>query len=64
MVTRILLRAGSWVDDEHQDDAHNDGDEGGPQVVGDGQDTQTAAGFGVHGGQAGHEATWAGRSSG
>jgi len=56
VVASLLLRTGARVDDEHQDDADNDGDEGGPQVVGDGQDTQTPAGLGVHGGQARHKA--------
>ena len=64
MVTGLLLRAGSRVDDEHQDDTDDDGDEGGPEVVGDGQDPQPAAGLGVHGRQAGHEATGEGRSGG
>lgn len=45
----IFLRSSSWVDDEHQNDAHDDSDEGRPQVVGDGQDPQTAACLCVHG---------------
>ncbi len=32
----IFLWARPWVDDEHQHDADDDGDEGRPQVVGDG----------------------------
>ena len=64
VVSGLLLRAGPRVNDEHQGDTHDDGDEGGPEVVGDGQDPQPPAGLGVHGGQAGHEATGAGRSGG
>lgn len=45
----VFLRARARVDDEHQHDADDDGDEGRPQVVGDGQDPQTAAGLCVHG---------------
>lgn len=51
----IFLRAGSWVDDEHQNDAHDDSDEGRPQVVGDGQNPQTAACLCVHGWEARHQ---------
>lgn len=54
----IFLRAGSWVDDEHQYDAYDDSDEGRPQVIGDGQDPQTAARLCVHGWEARHKTGW------
>lgn len=54
----IFLCAGPWVDDEHQNDAHDDSDEGRPQVVGDGQDPQTAACLCVHGWEARHQTLW------
>ena len=51
----IFLCARARVNDEDQHDADDDGDEGRPQVVGDGQETQPTAGLGVHGWQAGHK---------
>lgn len=51
----VLLWTCAWVNDEHQYDANNDSNEGRPQVVGDGQDSQTAACFCVHCWQAGHQ---------
>lgn len=57
-VVTVFLRACPRVNDEHQHDADDDGDEGRPQVVGDGQDPQPAARPRVHGWQAGHETGW------
>lgn len=54
----IFLWTGPGVDDEHQNDANDDSDEGRPQVVGDGQDSQTTACLCVHGWEAGHETEW------
>ena len=44
----VLLGPGARVYGGYQDDAHDDGDEGGPQVVGDGENAHAAAGLGVH----------------
>ena len=57
MVT-FFLWARPRVNDEHQHDANDDGDEGRPQVVGDGQDSEAAARLRVHGWEAGHKTGW------
>lgn len=54
----IFFWACPRVDDEHQHDADDDGYEGRPQVVGDGQDSQPTACLCVHGWQAGHKTGW------
>lgn len=54
----VFLWSRPRVNDQHQHDANNDSNEGGPQVVGDGQDTQSAAGLRVHGWQARHKTAW------
>lgn len=51
----LHLCAHAWFDDQDQDDSHHHSYEGGPQVVGDGQDPHTAAGLGLHGGQTWHQ---------
>lgn len=56
-VLRVLLLSGSTrVDDVDHDDAHDHGNEGGPEVVGDGHDAQAAGALGVQGGETGHQA--------
>lgn len=45
----VFLWACPRVDDEDQHDANDDSNEGRPQVVGDGQDSQTSTCFCVHG---------------
>lgn len=57
-VVMIFICAGPWVDDEHQNDSDDDSDEGRPQVVGDGQDSQATACLRVHGWEAGHKTGW------
>lgn len=54
MVT-VFFRAGPWVNDDNQHDTNDDSDEGRPQVISDGQDSQTTACLGVHGWQARHK---------
>lgn len=56
-VLRVLLLGGApRVDDGHHDDAHHHGHEGGPQVVGHGDEAQPAGALGVQGGQSRHQA--------
>lgn len=50
----LLLSSSTRVDDVHHDDAHHHGDEGGPEVVGDGHDAQAAGALGVQGGETRH----------
>lgn len=52
----LHLRPHAGFDDDDEHDADHHGDEGGPQVVGDGQDAHPTAGLGLHGRQAGHQA--------
>lgn len=55
-VLRVLLLSSSTrVDDVDHDDAHDHGNEGGPEVVGDGHDAQAAGALGVQGGETGHQ---------
>lgn len=54
----LYLCARPRVNDEHQHDANDDRDEGRPQVVGDGQDSQSATSLCVHGRQARHKTGW------
>lgn len=54
----LFLWARPWVNDKHQHDADDDCDEGRPQVVGDGQDSQSTASLGVHGREARHKTGW------
>lgn len=51
----LLLSCSARVDDVDHDDAHHHGNEGGPEVVGDGHDAQAAGALGVQGGQTGHQ---------
>lgn len=51
----VHLRPHARFDDEDEHDAHHHGDEGGPQVVGDGEDTHPAARLGLHRRQARHQ---------
>lgn len=37
-----------WFDDDHEQDSHHYGDEGGPQVVCDGEDAHPAARLWLH----------------
>ncbi len=50
-VLRVLLLSSSTrVDDVYHDNAHYNGNEGRPEVVGDGHDAQAAGTLGIQGG--------------